>query len=183
MLRTNKKRRAYTIVEVLIAAVIATMIISALWTLVSLSFRAGHSADKKLQTGQAFMLLQEHLNADFTRLHVSSGHGVEVADDKIGFWISEAPSKEVNWKLAVSRVVYEFDKTSGKVHRFENDEMTKKLPGKFKKVTFKAKGRMQKGLVVQYSADNFQATLPLTMLVRKHHHRNWVRRVSVVSES
>ena len=176
----KRKNKGFTLIEVLVAAAISTLVLVGLWSLVSLSFRAGSKADERLKTGQAFLLLNERLNKDFSRLHVSPQYGIQVKEKGLTFWTSKGLD-ENNFELEVQRVSYEFSKETGRVRRMVGTGSWDKLPGKFDEVTYIAKGSLQSGMVIQFAADGFFATLPLTTLISRQRHKDWICRVEPVS--
>ena len=176
----KKREKGFTLVEALVAAAISTLILMSLWSLVSMSCIAGSKADMRLKTGQAFLLLNERLNKDFSRLHISPGHGVEMSNSGITLWTSRGIDED-SWKIEIQKISYKFNKTTKRVSRMIGTGEWKSLPGRFEKVDFRARGNLERGLVLQFSADGFIATLPLTALIARQKNCDWICRVEPVS--
>ncbi|MBI4870876.1 MAG: prepilin-type N-terminal cleavage/methylation domain-containing protein [Candidatus Riflebacteria bacterium] len=123
-MRSTRPRRAYTLVEVVVAIAVGIIVLVLLWTLISTMTRSFASSRDLLGSLQGAFLLVETVKNDLAGLYFEQGHKpLEVSDNffDLSFYVFDPESNTgiglSNPAAALERVRYAFDPKTNMVSR------------------------------------------------------------------
>lgn len=137
-----RRRRAFTLVEVVVFSAIGLLVVTGAWSLFRSSMTKGKRTDSKLQGVQAGLLFALQLEKDLDALHEARGKGIEFKITKEGadllFHRYALESAGSTWEpLETRRVLYQFRTETGRIVRTLEGEPARELHGAFERVNFR----------------------------------------------
>lgn len=135
------RRRAVSLVEVLIFVPIGLAVIAIAWTFFTGSAKSSKRTDAKAQGIQTNLLLALSLERDLESLYETPppSFPFQITPEKtaIQFYRCASESPGSNWDpLPLEKITYRFDKKTGRVYRQVEDKTPEALHGYFEQVYF-----------------------------------------------
>ena len=149
----KRKRNAFTLVELAMTILVASIVAAAVWGFFSAAFKSFNRIDEKCTSLHATLVATAMLKNDLQQMDDSDGKTPCVTEDDEKTTLSfHTQSKEIK---------YTFDKRTNRLTRNVGDDKERKLPGYFASVAFSLtdeNGCMPNGQQVPgFSADNKHA--------------------------
>lgn len=131
--REGKFRKAYSLVECLVALGLATLILSTMWMIFSTNARQGSKTSEKLDGLKGAMSFVQRFEYDLTRLNLNSNHGITIFNEgekKIEFYVySERTSNLAEHLIGLEKITYYLSNERHGIYRQVGDGKKERLRG------------------------------------------------------
>jgi len=135
-----KMRSGFTVIELVIAVLIAGIVLTAAWSLFSMSQRHRKAADATQQGIIEALAFVQPLEQDFRRLYMDPRHPVDVFTGNergVEFYVYDDTRSDLDRGVIWTRkITYTFVPGDYTIHRQEEGQPPRKLPGTYESLDF-----------------------------------------------
>ena len=131
-------KKGFTLVEVIIAVLVASLVITGLWSIFIMSKKQQRMADVTQQGLKESLQLVQPLEQDFRRLYMDKHRPVKTFDGGVEFHVFDGDYSDLTRGIIrTKRIIYRLVAEDFAIYRQEGDTNARKLPGTYEKLDFK----------------------------------------------